>query len=287
MAGTREDRLSGISTSTAIKAPVVTVSTANLTLSGEQTVNSVALVSGDRVLVKDQTAGKDNGIYNVDTSAWQRAVDFDGNRDVRDGTLIIVIEDGGLYTLYRVDTNDPITIGQTAITFVLYGGITDTDAIHDNVAGEITAIPDKPSPVAADVLLGEDSEDADAKIKIEVGNLPDTDAGPKMLSIPKPTSSEDETIFFIDRAITLTKVRAVLPGGSATPTITYQIKHHTDRDNAGNDGTVSGAVTSITVGTNATLSDATIPADSWVWVVTTAKGGTVPSFVVTLFYDED
>jgi hypothetical protein len=287
MAGTRKDRLGGVSTSVAVKAPVVTVSTANLTLSGHQTVNSIALVSGDRVLVKDQTAAIENGIYNVDTSAWQRAVDFDGNRDVVEGTLIIVVEDGGLYTLYRVNSSDPMTIGVTPITFVLYGGITDTDAIHDNVSGEITAISGKPSPVAADVLLGEDSESGDSKIKIEIGNLPDSDAGPKVLTLPKPTNSEDLTLLFFNKAVTLTQIRAVLPNGTGSPSITYQIKHHTDRSNAGNNGTASTVVTSTTTGTNATLSDATIPADSWVWVVTTAKGGTVPSFVIVLFYDED
>ena len=57
----------------AIKAPVLVASSAALTLSGEQTVNSRVLVVGDRVLVKDQVDPIENGIYNVETSAWQRA----------------------------------------------------------------------------------------------------------------------------------------------------------------------------------------------------------------------
>ncbi len=55
---------------------------------------------------------------------------------------------------------------------------TDPDAIHDNVAGEIAAITEKVTPVAADVLVIEDSAAANAKKKVQVGNLPGgTDPG--------------------------------------------------------------------------------------------------------------
>lgn len=45
-------------------------STDNLTLSGEQTVDGTALVSGDQVLVKDQTTASQNGVYRVSVVAW-------------------------------------------------------------------------------------------------------------------------------------------------------------------------------------------------------------------------
>lgn len=48
----------------------------------------------------------------------------------------------------------------------------DADAIHDNVAGEIDAIAEKASPVGADVLVIEDSEDSEDKKKVQIGNLP-------------------------------------------------------------------------------------------------------------------
>jgi hypothetical protein len=72
----------------AIKAPVKVATNAPITLSGEQTVNSVPLLVGDRVLVKDQADPAENGIYVVQTSAWTRAGDFDGSRDVVGGTLV-------------------------------------------------------------------------------------------------------------------------------------------------------------------------------------------------------
>lgn len=115
MPSTSTDRLNGLSTSVAVKAPVKAVAVANITLSGEQTVNGVAVVEGDRVLVTTQTSSVDNGIYDVSTSSWTRSKDFDGNRDVVKGTL--VVSNAGTTIYYRVTSADPITIGTSNITF--------------------------------------------------------------------------------------------------------------------------------------------------------------------------
>lgn len=72
----------------AIKAPVKVATNAPITLSGEQTVNGVVLLAGDRVLVKDQVNPIENGIYVVESSAWQRAGDWDGERDVVGGSVV-------------------------------------------------------------------------------------------------------------------------------------------------------------------------------------------------------
>ena len=49
------DRIDGVQASVALKAPVRVASTANVTLSGTQTIDGVAVVVDDRVLLKDQT----------------------------------------------------------------------------------------------------------------------------------------------------------------------------------------------------------------------------------------
>lgn len=49
---------------------------------------------------------------------------------------------------------------------------TDSDAIHDNVAAEISAVAEKGAPVNADLVLVEDSEDSDSKKRVQLGNLP-------------------------------------------------------------------------------------------------------------------
>jgi hypothetical protein len=117
---TSTDRRFGVNSSAAIKVPVKAASTGPLTLSGEQTVDGVALVDGDRVLVKDQASGVNNGIYVVDTGTWERAPDFQGPYNAKRGTLVKVNSgsvSAGLF--YEVTTSDPITIGTTSLAFAV------------------------------------------------------------------------------------------------------------------------------------------------------------------------
>jgi len=111
------DRRDGLSSSTAIKGPVRVATTQNILLTGLQTVDEVVLAVDDRVLVKNQTAASENGIYVVDTGPWRRSADFKSNRDVVHGTMIIVT-DGTLNSgEWYVETGDPINVGATDIAF--------------------------------------------------------------------------------------------------------------------------------------------------------------------------
>lgn len=118
MSSTTTDRRLGLSGSQAFKTPVKAASTANITLSGEQTIDGVSCVSGDRVLVKNQTTQTDNGIYDVDTGTWTRSLDCNGSYDIRNGTLVEVNQGTVSARLVYVCTaSDTITIGTTNITF--------------------------------------------------------------------------------------------------------------------------------------------------------------------------
>jgi hypothetical protein len=111
------DRLDGLSSSTAIKGPCKAATTANITLSGEQTIDGVSIVDGDRVLVKNQTTAADNGIYVASTGVWNRAKDFSSNRDVKQGTAVLVTGGSTNGPLWWVTTADPIVIGTTSLAF--------------------------------------------------------------------------------------------------------------------------------------------------------------------------
>lgn len=118
MTSVSTDRRQGVNAGAAFKVPVKAATTANITLSGEQTVDGIALVTGDRCLVKNQTSGVNNGIYTVDTGSWTRSPDWDGTYDVKKGTLVYVT--GGTVNaglIYAVTTSDPITIGTTSVAF--------------------------------------------------------------------------------------------------------------------------------------------------------------------------
>lgn len=140
MSSTTIDRIRGINSGVAIKAPVVTATTANITLSGEQTIDGVAVVADDRVLVKNQTSGVENGIYVASTSAWSRDLDFDGNNDIVDGTLVYV--NGGTVngdTLWRVDVSGvDITVDTTAIVFTQSPNLTNTAAFVESYPDRTT-----------------------------------------------------------------------------------------------------------------------------------------------------
>lgn len=106
----------------AIKAPVAVATTGPVSLAGEQTVNFVSLIVGDRCLVKDQADPIENGIYNVETSAWQRAGDMDGNRDIVGGTVVPAYRAlDGLF-VYWIITGAPdgLSPGTDALTFITF-----------------------------------------------------------------------------------------------------------------------------------------------------------------------
>ena len=117
-----------------VKDSVVAASTANGTLSSAfengDTMDGVTLATGDRILLKDQSTGAENGIYTVASSgAPTRATDFDADSEVTSGAFTFVTEgtangDAG----FVLTTNDDITVGSTAIAFTQFSG-----------AGQITA----------------------------------------------------------------------------------------------------------------------------------------------------
>jgi len=108
---------------------------ATLTNAGTQaalTLDSIVLSVGDRVLVKDQTTGFQNGIYTVTnvgsaSTNWvlTRATDFDQspNGEIQGGDFTFVQEGTvGSDNGYVVTTNGNITVGTTSIDWVQFSG---------------------------------------------------------------------------------------------------------------------------------------------------------------------
>lgn len=112
-----------------IKASVRAASTANLTLSGEQTIDGVAVVTGDRVLVKDQSTASQNGIYVADTGSWSRSTDADSSSEVNSG-MYAYVEEGTVNgsTSWVLATANPITLGSTSLSFAQFSGGADVTA---------------------------------------------------------------------------------------------------------------------------------------------------------------
>lgn len=117
-----KDYVDNLSAGLSWKDAVRAASTANLTLSAPQTVDGVALIAGDRVLVKNQTTPSQNGIYVVAAGAWTRATDADA-QDELVGAATFVSEGTTLGNSAWVMTTDaPITVNTTALTWAQFGG---------------------------------------------------------------------------------------------------------------------------------------------------------------------
>jgi phage-related tail fiber protein len=109
---------------------VLVATTANIVLSGTQTVDGVVLSADSRVLVKDQAQAKDNGIYTVTAGgAWKRAQDADTSIEVTPG-LFVTVEKGAVHgdSVWQLVTDAPIVLGTTALTFEIIAGPTGIGA---------------------------------------------------------------------------------------------------------------------------------------------------------------
>lgn len=112
-----------------VKQSVRVATVSNITLSGTQTIDGVSAIAGDRVLVKNQTTGSQNGIYVVAAGSWSRATDADADAEVTAGMFTFVTEGTvNADTGWVLTTNDSITVDTTSLAFAQFSG-----------AGQITA----------------------------------------------------------------------------------------------------------------------------------------------------
>lgn len=105
-----------------VKGSVKAATTANITLSGAQTIDGVSIVAGDRVLVKDQTAAAQNGIYVAASGAWARSSDADTWAELV--SAYVFVEEGATYadTGWVCTVNQGGTLGTTAVTWTQFSG---------------------------------------------------------------------------------------------------------------------------------------------------------------------
>ena len=104
------------------KAACKCATTANITLSGLQTIDGYTTLAGDRVLVKNQSSNQFNGIYNASAGAWTRSTDMDVWSEVP-GAYTVILNGVQANTAWVCTSSDTGTIDVTPITFVLFSGV--------------------------------------------------------------------------------------------------------------------------------------------------------------------
>jgi hypothetical protein len=134
---------------TAAKHSVIAATTVNGALAtayeNGDIIDGVTLATGDRILIKDQTAGQENGIYTVNASgAPTRVADFDDALDMEESPVMIPVLDGtqnGSTVWIHTTTANPITVDTTPLTFTdllspgTFLSLTDAPSSYVNQSG--------------------------------------------------------------------------------------------------------------------------------------------------------
>lgn len=118
-----DDAVAGISWKNEVKLATTAAGTLASSFANGSSVDSVALVTGDRILIKDQAAPDENGIYTVNVSgAPTRATDADSQEDLYGAAVFVTNGTANAGKRYVCNVSGTITLGTTAITFVQFDG---------------------------------------------------------------------------------------------------------------------------------------------------------------------
>ena len=157
----------------------------NITLSGgaPNSVDSVNLSAGNRILVIGQTNKSQNGIYIVQTlgtgsnGTWVRSRDTDVTGEIEAGMIVMVTE-GTVYkdTQWKLITNDPITVGTTELIFELNSAFAFGNIYANGTAVLANVVGDAVTFAAGDnVTIVGNTQSQTITFSVQVGNVATTE----------------------------------------------------------------------------------------------------------------
>ncbi len=113
----------GVAQGLDIKEAVKVATTANITLSGTQTIDGVAVSADERVLVKDQSTSSQNGLYLCKASTWSRTDDLATGDDA--SSVFVFVDQGTTNSdnSFVCTTNKgSAVVGTNNLTFTQFSG---------------------------------------------------------------------------------------------------------------------------------------------------------------------
>lgn len=117
-----DQRVAGLSWKDEVRVATTTNGTLATAYANGSSVDGQSLVTGDRILLKDQTTQTENGIYTVNASgAPTRAIDADSTADLNNATVSVTDGTANAGKSYTQTTKNP-TLGSSNLVFVLFGG---------------------------------------------------------------------------------------------------------------------------------------------------------------------
>lgn len=115
----------GIDWKASVRAATAVAGTLATSFANGQVIDGVTLATGDRILIKDQATGSENGIYTVNaTGAPTRATDADTSAEIT-ASFAVFVEEGtaNADSGYTLTNNGAVTVGTTALTFTQFTGL--------------------------------------------------------------------------------------------------------------------------------------------------------------------
>jgi len=164
------------------KQPVLCATTANISLTGVQTLDGISAVAGSRVLVKNQTAAAENGIYISAASAWARSTDANDWTELLSaivfvesgttlagsawyctaqpggtiGTTAVVWSNFSVASVYTAGTGLTLASYQFSITPVgtagTYGSASQVPVFITNASGQVTSVTNTSIAIAGNQI---------------------------------------------------------------------------------------------------------------------------------------
>lgn len=119
-----DNLIDGLKHKDSVRVATTTAGTLATSFENGDTIDGVTLATGDRILIKDQAAGAENGIYTVNASgAPTRATDFDENSEVQQAAVWVQEGTTNADSGWVLTNNGTITLGTTALVFVQHSGL--------------------------------------------------------------------------------------------------------------------------------------------------------------------
>ena len=236
------------------KSPVVVTTTANITLSGLQTIDSIAVTAGQRVLVNNQTTMTQNGIYVASAGAWARASDM---------TTGVDASGYAVYTEYGtanggkafVETLEPAIVGTDSIQFTVFASIVpvtpggSNGQLQYNLSGSFGGAPFSYDGTNFDVTTGNFTVDA-GNFSTTVGTI---SSGSSVTAATDITATAGNVVATAGQVNAGTSMTA----GTGVTATTGNVVATAGQVNA---GTSMSATTTITAGTGMTATTGNVVA---------------------------
>tara|TARA_B100001287_G_scaffold270984_1_gene270549 strand:+ start:1006 stop:3858 length:2853 start_codon:yes stop_codon:yes gene_type:complete len=263
-----DSTINGLDVKESVHLATTAAGTLATSFANGETVDGVALATGDRILIKDQADASENGVYTVNASgAPTRATDFDADSEVTAGAFFFV-EEGTTNgnNGFTLTTNDDITVGTTDLTFTQFSGsgqitagtgMTKSGNTLNVVGGDgiVANANDLAIDLATNTALAFDSGKLDVTIDLSdstndvtgtlaIGNggtgqtsLDDIVAGSNKVSITNGTG----TVIGGDATIDITESNLDLGNMGGTADLTSQVTGVLPVANGGTGGANAGA----------------------------------------------